>query len=161
MGNQATKQEVISRLSDASVAHFAAHGVFRGNSPLDFGIELADGRLSAREVLTLRLHADLIVLSACETAAAQSLGGDEFIGLGQSFLQAGARSVVMSLWRVEDEATGVLAKAFYEGLRREDKAAALCQAMNTVRQETKWSHPAYWAPFILSGDWNSNMQSRT
>jgi CHAT domain-containing protein len=152
---QATKAEVLNRLPEAKLVHFAAHGRFIHASPLDSGIELADGFLSAREILTKRLNADLVVLSACETGSILSLGGDEFVGLGQSFLQAGARSIVASLWRVEDRATGVLASSFYEALKSEDKAVALNRAMTTVRQQPEWSHPYYWAPFIISGDWRS------
>jgi tetratricopeptide (TPR) repeat protein len=155
LGDQATKAEVLNRLPEAKVVHFAAHGRFTQDSPLDSGIELADGFLSAREILTKRLNADLVVLSACETGGIRSLGGDEFVGLGQSFLQAGARSIVASLWRVEDKATGVLARSFYEALKYEDKAVALNRAMSTVRQQREWSHPYYWAPFIISGDWRS------
>ena len=161
LGSEATKQKVLNRLSDASIAHFAVHGRFVQRSPLESGIELSDGYLSASEILGLQLNADLVVLSACETGAIKSLGSEEFVGLGQSFLLAGARSIVVSLWRVEDESTGVLVRHFYDALQHEDKAAALSRAMNAVRADPRWSHPYYWGPFLLSGDWNPDRQRIT
>jgi len=161
LGSEANKQEVLNRLSDASIAHFAVHGRFVQRSPLESGIKLFDGYLSAHEIMRLRLNTDLVVLSACETGAIKSLGSEEFIGLGQSFLQAGARSIVVSLWRVEDESTCVLMRNFYEALQNEDKATALSRAMNAVRADPRWSHPYYWGPFFLSGDWNTDRRSAT
>ena len=150
--SQATKKAVLERLSDASIVHLATHAYFAPGSPLDSGIVLADGVLTAREVMSHRLQADLLVLSACQTGMAEALGGDELAGLAQAFLQAGARSLVVSLWSVNDPATAALMTAFYAARHAGgDKATALSQAMADVRKE--WPHPYYWGGFVLMGDW--------
>ena len=152
IGPQATKKAVLKRLSGASVVHLATHAYFAPGSPLDSGIVFADGVLTAREVMSHRLKADLLVLSACQTGMAGVLGGDELAGLAQAFLQAGARSLVVSLWSVNDPATAALMSAFY-ATRQEgaDKAVALSRAMAQVREG--WPHPYYWGAFVLMGDW--------
>jgi tetratricopeptide (TPR) repeat protein len=150
----ATKRLVLDRISESSLVHFATHATFVPGSALDSGIVLADGVLTAREVLGRRLRADLLSLSACETARAAAVTGDEFVGLAQAFLYAGARSLLVSLWSVDDPATGVLVTAFYAaqatGL---DKLAAISAAMRQVREEPRTAHAYYWAPFVLMGDW--------
>jgi CHAT domain-containing protein len=156
LGPQATKAKVNTNLSKATVVHLATHAYFEPNSPLDSGVVFANGNvLTAREVIDERLCADLLILSACETGMAQSMGGDELAGLGQAFLQAGARSVIVSLWSVNDSATAALMKAFYEARHSDDvdKAQALNQAMTQVREQEKWHHPYYWGAFVLMGDW--------
>jgi CHAT domain-containing protein len=152
---QATKCKVQATLSEATVIHLAAHARFNPASPLDSGVVLASEEiLTAYEVMDQRLQADLLILSACETGMAQSLGGDELASLGQAFLQAGARSVIVSLWNVNDSATAALMKSFYEGRRAGvDKAQALSQAMTQIREQEKWRHPYYWGAFVLMGDW--------
>ena|SRR5215211_7178049 len=101
-----------------------------------------------------RLHTDLLVLSACQTGVAGSLGGDELTGLAQAFLQAGARSLIVSLWNVEDSSTASLMTAFYSAYRGgADKAQALSQAMTHVREHEEWQHPFYWGAFVLMGNW--------
>jgi len=154
IGPQVTKEAVLERLSEASVVHLATHAYFAPGSPLDSGIILADGLLTAREVMGLRLRADLLVLSACQTGMAGSLGGDEMAGLAQAFLQAGARSLLVSLWAVNDPATAELMTAFYAARQAgADKARALGQAMDHVHAQPKWAHPYYWGAFVLMGDW--------
>ena len=155
VGPHVTKAAVLERLADASIVHLATHAYFAPGSPLDSGIILADGILTAREVMGLRLRADLLVLSACQTGMAGSLGGDEMAGLAQAFLQAGARSLLVSLWTVNDPATAALMTAFCAA-REEgaDKAQALSQAMDHVRDQQKWTHPYYWGAFVLMGDWS-------
>jgi CHAT domain-containing protein len=97
------------------------------------------------------MRAELIVLSACETGLANSLGGNELAGLGQAVLYAGARAVVMSLWRVDDAATSALMAAFYSQLTAgADAATALAQGAAEVR--ARWPHVAFWGAFIFVGD---------
>jgi CHAT domain-containing protein len=101
-----------------------------------------------------RLRADLLVLSACQTGISESLAGDEFAGLAQAFLYAGARSVLVSLWSVQDTSTADLMTAFYTNLSNgSNKAQALTQAMGTVRAHTQWQLPYFWGAFVLIGDW--------
>jgi CHAT domain-containing protein len=99
----------------------------------------------------------MVVLSACQTALASGAvadvpPGDDWVGLTQAFLQAGAGEVLASLWRVEDRATARLMELFYRGLASgESEAAALAGAQRTMLREPGRSHPFYWAGFVLSG----------
>jgi CHAT domain-containing protein len=155
LGSEATKAAVLDHLEQALLIHLATHAFFDPNAPLEAGIILADGVLTAREVLEYRLHADLLVLSSCESGQASTLGGEELAGLSQAFFQAGARSLLVSLWRVSDSATAALMRAFYsERLAGADKAQALRQAMTQVQQDPRWTHPYYWGAFVLIGDWD-------
>jgi len=155
LGGAATKEAVLSRLAEASLIHLATHAFFDLNNPLESGIVLANSILTAREVLQHRLHADLLVLSACESGQVSSLGGEELAGLSQAFLQAGVRSLLVSLWRVNDLVTAALMQAFYTARQAgADKALALRQAMTQIQQDPRWTHPYYWGAFVLMGDWD-------
>ena len=111
----------------------------------------AIGTLTAEQILYLPLPADLVTLSACQTGLGQ-VSGEGIIGLSRSFLVAGARAVLVSLWSVSDAATVELMKTFYQGyIELDDKALALQRAMHTVRQNPQTAHPRYWAPFVVVG----------
>jgi hypothetical protein len=154
IGAEATKEAVLSRLPGASIIHLATHAYFHGGSPMESGVILADGVLTAREVMAQRLNAALLVLSACQTGIAGSVGGDELAGLAQAFLYAGARSLLVSLWAVDDPATAALMTAFYgERQAGADKAEALSRAMDHTHSQPRWAHPYYWGAFVLMGDW--------
>jgi len=157
IGKAATKAAVLDRLDDVSVAHFATHAYFNSDSPFDSGIRLADGVLTAREILEAGLRVpDFLALSACQTGMAGQLGGDEFAGLSQALLYAGARSLLVSLWAVNDPATAHLMTAFYRGWWEEgrDKATALREAMQATRDAKPERQPTYyWGAFTLVGDW--------
>jgi CHAT domain-containing protein len=118
---------------------------------------LADGVLTAREILEQGLRApDFLALSACQTGMAGTLGGDEMAGLSQALLYAGARSLLVSLWAVNDPATAHLMTGFYRGWRQQglDKATALREAMEATRiARPAWAHTYYWGAFTLVGDW--------
>jgi len=154
---QATRAAVLQRLGQAGLAHFATHAYFAPGSPLDSGIVLADGVLTAREILERGLRApEFLALSACQTGMAGSLGGDEMAGLSQALLYAGARSLLVSLWTVNDPATAHLMAGFYQGWRKQglDKATALREAMEATRNaRPAWAHTYYWGAFTLVGDW--------
>jgi len=154
LGANATKSAVLTRFPDATLIHLATHAFFDADNPLESGIVLADGVLTAREVLQHRLQADLLVLSACESGQVGSLGGEELAGLSQAFLQTGVRSLLVSLWQVNDPATAALMQAFYTARQAgADKALALRQAMTQIQQDARWTHPYYWGAFVLVGDW--------
>jgi CHAT domain-containing protein len=153
-GGRATVAAILARLPTASIVHFATHARFVPGSPLEAAISLADGDLTAREVMTLPLRADLVVLSACETGRAESLAGDEVAGLAMALLQAGARTVLVSLWPVSGLATATMMSAFYDAWTvRRDKGAALADAMTALR-DGAWPCPYYWGAFVLVGDWS-------
>ena len=142
-------------LSSARRIHFATHG-YLSDDPQRMGLRLSpdpsggDGLLQAFEVLRLNLHADLVVLSACETAIGRQMAGEGVIGLPRAFFYAGARSVAVSLWRAPDEATARIMTSFYGHLERGlDKAEALRQAkLERLRDRQR---PFLWAPFVLVG----------
>jgi CHAT domain-containing protein len=112
-----------------------------------------DGFLQAREIFRLELDSDLVVLSACQTARGQILAGEGVQGLAQAFFHAGARSVVASLWNVNDERTATFMEAFYRHLADgQSKASALRAAKLDLLRDGSTSAPRYWAPFILIGE---------
>lgn len=152
------------RLRNYQIVHFATHGIQRADRPelsalalsqLDRGGRTRDGWLRAHEIADLDLPADLVVLSACRTALGKEQGGEGLVGLPQSFLSAGARRVVVSLWDVGDRSTAALMTHFYRGLLVEKLApvAALCAAQRAMWRDARWRAPCYWAGFELVGDW--------
>lgn len=155
LGPRAVKAAVLERLADSDLVHIAAHGRFNPASPLDSGVQLADDDLlSARDAINAHMHADLVVLSACVSGVTRGINRDEIAGLSQAFLFAGTRSLIVSLWRVDDPATAAMMSGFYSARDRGlDKAAALRTAMENVRATPAWSHPYYWGAFFLVGDW--------
>jgi CHAT domain-containing protein len=137
-----------------SILHFATHGKFNADDPLSSGLYLAtgnepDGVLTVSDLYTLRWDADLITLSACETGLGKVASGDDVIGLTRGFLYAGARSIVASLWEVDDAATEQLMVSFYRNLETHDKREALRLAQIETRKT--YPHPMYWAAFQLVG----------
>jgi CHAT domain-containing protein/tetratricopeptide (TPR) repeat protein len=151
-------------LSQYRIVHFATHGLLNAQHPELSGIVLSlvnrkgepdNGFLQAHEMYNLKLGADLVVMSACQTALGKEIRGEGLVGLTRGLMYAGATRVVASLWRVPDVATAELMKRFYkamlaDGLR---PAAALRQAQVSIWQEGRWARPYYWAAFTMQGDW--------
>ena len=151
-------------LGDYRIVHFASHSLLDSLHPALSGIVLSlvdrqgrsqDGFLQAHEVYNLKLNAELVVLSACQTALGKDVRGEGLIGLTRGFMYAGVPRVVASLWRVPDVATAELMKRFYDGMLREGlrPAAALRKAQAAMAKEKRWSAPYYWAGFVLQGEW--------
>jgi CHAT domain-containing protein len=146
---------------NCQILHLAAHGDFRPDNPLFSGLALADGWLTTLDIFNLHLNASLVTLSACQTGQSVVGGGDELIGLMRAFLYAGAASLVLSLWAVDDRSTGDLMTGFYQALvGGETKDAALRQAQvrflggqthNGYLASKAYTHPYFWAPFFLVG----------
>ena len=153
-GYSATKDKVLENCTDKDVIHFSCHGYFDNADPLSSGVKLYDGVLTAREIFDMRLNAELATLSACQTGLNEWSPGDELIGLTRAFLYAGAPSVVVSLWSVDARSTQELMLEFYKLLKNgADKATALQEAQKRIMKKEEYSHPYYWAPFVLVGDW--------
>ncbi|MDW8368417.1 MAG: CHAT domain-containing protein, partial [Abditibacteriales bacterium] len=113
-----------------------------------------DGFLTAREIFDLKLSAEMVVLSACNTAGGERRGGEGVVGLTWALFVAGAPTQVVSQWAVADESTARLMKQFYIDLRGgKPKGAALRAAALGLMKDGKRKHPFYWAPFVLMGDW--------
>ncbi|MBI4909667.1 MAG: CHAT domain-containing protein [Acidobacteria bacterium] len=144
------------RVADASVLHFAAHGVL-DDRPRASGLLLAagkgeDGLLQAREIFNLRWKASLAVLSACDSGSGTLQRGEGVLALTRAFLYAGAEAVAVSLWRVEDLATSALMQSFYDAFRKSgDPVTSLRKAKLTLIANPTTAHPYYWAPFVLVG----------
>jgi CHAT domain-containing protein len=162
-------------LSQYRMLHFAAHAVAGdevgwATQPAlilsqERGKDDGSGLLQFADILELKLNADLVVLSACDTGLGRLREGEGIVGLTRAFLYAGASAVVASLWEVEDQSTSVLMEQFYRRLKQgESKAEALRQAKLDVLQamidlralgtRQSLAPPFYWAPFILVGDWD-------
>lgn len=146
-------------LDSARVVHLAAHAIVDERRPAYSALLMShepgdeeDGLLEAHEIFNLNLGADLVVLSACETALGKDVRGEGLVGLTRAFLYAGARSVTVSLWPVDDVSTADLMVHFHRQLREgADKAQALRSAKLTTLSSGRWRHPYYWAPFVLMG----------
>jgi CHAT domain-containing protein/tetratricopeptide (TPR) repeat protein len=152
-------------LTNYRIVHFATHGLLNNRHPELSGLvfSLVDDRgrprngfLPAYEVYNLRLNADLVVLSACQTALGEEIRGEGLVGLTRAFMYAGTPRVVASLWRVPDSATAALMQRFYQALLvdRASPAEALRAAQQAIRAERRWAAPYYWAGFTLVGEWN-------
>ncbi|MEM7048846.1 MAG: CHAT domain-containing tetratricopeptide repeat protein [Acidobacteriota bacterium] len=157
-GEAALEGRIKETLSDSRLVHFAVHGAISEQDILDSALLLAadateDGLLQVAEIFGLELSADLVVLSACETALGREIRGEGLLGLSHAFFTAGARSLMVSLWKVDDRSTERLMTAFYEGLTGGlDSAAAARRAkISLIDGEASTSHPYYWAPFVLVG----------
>ncbi len=113
--------------------------------------------IRALDIFRMRIPADLVVLSACDTGRGKVVRGEGLMGLARGFMAAGAPRVLCSLWAVDDAATAALMAAFYarwnpkDGSRALPVAAALRAAQERVRSEARWSHPRYWAAWVLWG----------
>lgn len=146
------------------ILHFATHGLLNSAHPELSGLVLSlvdergrpqDGFLRSHELYNLRLGADLVVLSACQTALGKEVRGEGLVGMTRGFMYAGSPRVVASLWRVPSRATAELMKRFYGamlvgGLR---PAAALRAAQVAMWREKRWNESYYWAAFVLQGEW--------
>ncbi|MDQ3695932.1 MAG: CHAT domain-containing tetratricopeptide repeat protein [Chloroflexota bacterium] len=150
LGAEATVARVIDAAASAGILHLACHGRFVSESPLASGLKLADGWLTAREVYNLRIGAGLVALSGCDTGRSVIGSGDELIGLMRGFFTAGASSVVMSLWTVNDDSTTDLMTAFYAEWRDGASAVAALRTAQLRGLDAR-RHPAFWAPFLLGG----------
>ena len=160
VGREATEASFKAEAGRYGTVHLATHGFFNKHNPLLSGIELEpdagnDGRLQVFEVLSLRLVASLVTLSACDTGLgsgqlAETPAGEEFIGLTQAFLSAGSRAVLASLWAINDRSTAAVMERFYRHARTAPPSEALARAQRDIRRAGgRETHPYYWAPFVL------------
>jgi CHAT domain-containing protein/Tfp pilus assembly protein PilF len=151
-------------LGQYRIIHFATHGLINAERPELTGIVLSlvdergepqNGFLRLDDIYNMRLSADLVVLSACQTALGKEIEGEGLIGLARGFMYAGASRIVASLWKVDDVATAELMKRFYHGMLkgRLRPAAALRAAQVSMMNTERWRSPYYWAGFTLQGEW--------
>ncbi|HEX8566640.1 MAG TPA: CHAT domain-containing tetratricopeptide repeat protein [Pyrinomonadaceae bacterium] len=163
---EANRANILSAdLSQYRYIHFATHGLLDSRQPELTGIVLSlvdasgkpqDGFLRLHEIYNLKLPAELIVLSACETALGKEIKGEGIVGLTRGFMYAGAKRVAVSLWKVDDRATSELMRRFYQELlseRSPSPASALRAAQISMLREKRWQSPFYWSAFTLQGEW--------
>jgi CHAT domain-containing protein len=150
-GEPATLSRFREFAGSSRLIHLATHALFRADNPLFSGLRFADGWLLARDLYSMRLHCDLVTLSACRTGQALVESGDEMFGLLRGFLAAGARAVAVSLWPAEDLPTASLMTRFHALMAEgQSRTAALRLAQKYVRRT--WQHPYQWAAFALFGE---------
>jgi CHAT domain-containing protein len=151
-------------LSRYRMVHFSTHGLLDSRHPELSGLVLSlvdeagrpqEGFLRLHEIYRLRLNADLVVLSACQTGLGKEVRGEGLIGLVRGFMYAGAPRVMASMWEVDDAATTELMKSFYKGVLQEKltPAAALRAAQIEMLKKSHWQSPYYWGAFVLHGEW--------
>ena len=159
-GKEATKGEVLKRISSVALVHIAAHGesgsgeiVLAPNPARKYKIpEKKDYILEISDVRAIQLRAKLVVLSCCHSGEGE-VKAEGVVGIARAFLGAGARSVLVSLWAIDDEATMEFMKSFYHNLSAGKSASvSLSQAMKCLRESDDFSAVRYWAPFVLIGD---------
>jgi CHAT domain-containing protein len=154
-----------SRLADYRIVHFATHGFVDDERPDLSGLVLSmvdaaggpqDGFLRLRDVSSLRLPVELVVLSGCRTGLGREIRGEGMLGIVRAFMYAGAPRVVASAWDVDDRATAALMKEFYRAMMVSGRppAAALRQAQLAILSRDRWQDPFYWAAFMAHGEWN-------
>jgi tetratricopeptide (TPR) repeat protein len=157
--DEATIAHLMEEAAGSPLIHLATHGKSSLESPHFSYIRLADGQLNAIDAFNLELEGcELVTLSGCETGLALSGGGDEQLGLGRAFLAAGASSLLMSLWPVEDDSTSELMQYFYQRLLKGDtKVQALRSAQCSFLKlgKSAYAHPYFWAAFRLVGETGS------
>ncbi|RII25125.1 MAG: hypothetical protein CXR31_14645 [Geobacter sp.] len=153
---RATESWVREHISEFGIIHLASHGEFDPVNPLFSAVRLApdknsNGKLQADEIMGLKIKADLVVLSACQTGLGDIRSGDDVVGMNRAFIFAGTHSLISSLWRVSDVATAILMKQFYREYTQGGKAASLRKGMLHVKN--RYPHPGYWGAFVLTGDY--------
>jgi CHAT domain-containing protein len=153
-GKAAGKRSFLEQAPDYAMLHLAMHGKADAQDIYNCYLQFQDEKLYAHELYSLRLKADLTVLSACETGYGKSFQAEGVYSVARGFFQAGARNVVMSLWRIDDGTTASLMQKFYSGLGQETIGAALALAQREYLQEADQytAHPAYWAGMVSWGD---------
>ena len=151
-------------LSQYRYVHFATHGYLDTTraglsaivlSMVDEQGNPQDGFLRTHDIYNLKLPAELVVLSACETGLGKEVRGEGIEGLTRGFMYAGARRVIVSLWNVNDKATASLMQRLYNGMLRGNKtpAAALRAAQIEMLRNRQWQSPYYWGAFVMQGEW--------
>jgi CHAT domain-containing protein len=168
VGTEANERAIKeTELGDYRLIHFACHGFLDDRSPSRSALVLSpneneadDGFLQAREICDLRIGAEMVVLSACQSGRGCLEKGEGPLGLSRAFFYAGAKSVVSSLWPISDRSTSILMGEFYSGLRRGlGKSMALRQAKLRMMR-SGFSHPFHWAAFVLSGDYCTALRDK-
>jgi CHAT domain-containing protein len=150
-GEGATRSAFVENSKSSAFTHIATHAIFRQDNPMFSSFKLADGYFTAFDLFSLSSPTNLVTLSGCQSGMSEVTGSDDLLGLMRGFLYAGARSLLLSLWNVNDESTAALMVNFYrEWQQGATKSMAFKKAMLGVREW--YPNPFYWAPFLLVGN---------
>src|SRR5205807_6123548 len=162
-GFDANREAAKQLLPSYGFIHFATHEFLDTHHPELSGLVLSmvkkngkeqDGYLRLRDIYQMKLSADLVVLSACQSALGKDLESEGMIGLTRAFLYAGSSRVISTLWKVDDQATAELMTYFYRRLRNgQAPSMALRSAQADLAKTPDWKHPYYWAAFVLQGEY--------
>ena len=163
IGKEAGKKAFKAHAANYQIIHLATHGILDDTNPLYSRLVLArasddpddDGLLEAWEIMHLNLHADLVVLSACQTARGRTAAGEGVVGISWAFFLAGAPTTVVSQWKVDSASTATLMMDFHRNLKAQQgvaKAQALRRAALGLLKDKSYQHPFYWAGFIMIGN---------
>lgn len=155
LGNAFTKEAIEAKFDSYNIIHFATHSAFLSGHPEESFILFGDGdRATLRDVEDWNLKdVELIVFSACQTALGKELGnGEEILGFGYKIQEAGATASIATLWRVDDQGTQEFMNDFYRALKNGESKVAAVQKAQISMINSEYSHPYYWAPFILIGN---------
>jgi CHAT domain-containing protein len=161
LDSQANEEGIKSRpLNEYRIIHFACHGFLDEMIPMRSALVLSldddseeDGFLQAREIANLKLDAELVVLSACQTGKGRLENSEGVFGLPRMFFYAGARSIISSLWKINDKSTSEIMPEFYRHLAAGETKARSLRLAKLDMMKSRFSHPFYWAAFILNGDY--------
>jgi len=162
IGANARKNVFRLEASKYNIIHLATHGILDDASPMYSRLVMAraendpndDGLLEAREIMQLDLHADLVVLSACQMARGRVGAGEGMVGMSWAFFVAGVPTMVASQWKVDSASTASLMIDFHKGLKAgltQSKAVALQQASLNLMKDPRYRHPFFWAGFVMIG----------
>jgi CHAT domain-containing protein len=155
-GTEASKENFFAHGGSKDVLHLATHGKWDMADALESYLKLADGqKISQQDIFEMNLgNTSLVTLSACNTAVSQRHDVDFVASLAEAFWIAGSRSVVATLWSVDDDSTGLLMSEFYQGLKEgKSKSESLRSAQLAVKRDLRFEHPYYWGGVVLFGDW--------
>ena len=165
LGAEASRDTALGpEVARARIVHFATHALLDVRRPELSGIVVSErdaagrphnGFLSLADISSMRLSAELVVLSACRTGLGKEVRGEGLVGLTRGFMNAGAPRVLASLWKISDTATAMLMTRFYREMLEDDlaPAEALRTAQRALRTDRRTSAPQAWAGFVLEGDW--------
>ena len=168
-GFDASRETAMSSdVGQYQIVHFATHGFLNSEHPELSGLVFTttdrhgvktNGLMPLHDIYSMELSAELTVLSACQTALGKEIRGEGLVGLAHGFMAAGSKSVVASLWKVDDRATAALMADFYEGMLQKGMtpAAALRSAKLKMIKGKQWGAPYYWAGFVLQGEYNNHI----
>lgn len=157
-GREVTREALIEYSWQKNVVHFQGHARFDSVNSVDSHLLLADGRMNVRDIFSnLNLNAELVALTACESGISEIKTGDEPLGLIPALIYAGSRSVLATLWRINQKSAAEFARLFYENLynsgNRLDRARALRKAALELKENNDFSAPYHWAGYVIYGDW--------